>query len=287
MTDLETSQGHPTARVERGVEAPVTVTLVDSEPEAREAVGVLAQVWPRADGNEPLPSEVVWVLAHSGNYVALARHGRDVIGAGIGFLGRDATGLHLHSHITGVLPRWQGSSIGYALKQHQRSWALANGLDRITWTFDPLVARNAYFNVVKLGAQITRYYVDFYGPMDDGINNGDETDRCLVTWRLSSPAAESAARGVFAPADTRGFRLAGAADVLTSRPGGPLVTPAKTDVRLQQLPQDIVQLRRDEPALARSWRLALREALVAAFADGLEVVGVSRDSWYVVARPST
>lgn len=287
MTEPGTAQGHHPAAVAPGVEAPVTITLVDSEPEAREAVGVLARVWPRADGNEPLPSEVVWVLAHSGNYVAVARHGQDVIGASIGFLGRDTAGLHLHSHITGVIPQRQGSSVGYALKQHQRSWALTNGLDRITWTFDPLVARNAYFNVVKLGAQITRYYVDFYGPMDDGINHGDETDRCLVTWRLASPTAESAARGVFAPAETRGFRLAGAADVLICGPDGPLVTPAKTDVRLQQLPSDIVRLRRDEPTLARSWRLGLREALVAAFADGLEVVGVSRDSWYVVARPPT
>ncbi len=263
----------------------VSIALVESEPEARQAVRVLSRIWPRSGGQEPLPSELAWVFAHTGNYVALVRHGQEVIGAAIGFLGRDAAGTHLHSHIAGVLPSAQGSSIGYALKQHQRSWALANGIDRITWTFDPLIARNAYFNVVKLGAEITGYYVNFYGAMDDGINKGDETDRCLVTWRLASPPAEAAARSEFAPADTEAFRLAGAADVLTRGPDGPVVTPAATDVRLQQLPPDIVRLRRDDPVLARSWRLALREVLVAAFADGLEVVGVSRDSWYVVARP--
>lgn len=174
----------------------------------------------------------------------LARHGREVIAAAVGFLGRDEAGLHLHSHIAGVVPAWQ----------------------------------------VKRGAQITRYYVDFHGEMQDEINGGDETDRCLVTWRLVSAEAEAAARGEFAPTDVDSCRRAGAADVLTIGPAGPVVAAAGTDVRLQQIPRDIVQLRRQNPALARSWRLALRQVLVAAFADGLEVVGVSRDSWYVVAR---
>lgn len=285
MTDHEATHGHALAAGRPVVAASVSVDLVETEPDARAATRLLAKVWPRRDGNEPFPSEVAWMLAHSGNYVALARHRHEAIGAAIGFLGRDGGGLHLHSHMAGVIPPWQGASVGYALKQHQRTWALANGLDRITWTFDPLVARNAYFNVVKLGAQITRYYVDFYGHMDDDINSGDETDRCLVTWRLGSAAAEAAARGVFAPADTDEFRRAGAVDVLTSGPDGPLAARSESDVRLQQLPRDIVQLRLDDSALARAWRLALRESLVAALADGLEVLGVSRDSCYVVARP--
>jgi predicted GNAT superfamily acetyltransferase len=256
-------------------DAGVSVALVHSEAEARDAVRALAAVWARDDGKEPLPPELAWVFAHSGNYVSVARIDGQVIGAAIGFRGSDDEGPLLHSHIAGVVPNRQGSSVGYALKQHQRSWALAEGLDRITWTFDPLVARNAYFNVVKLGARLTSYYVDFYGPMDDGINTGDETDRCLATWRLTDPAAVSAAAGEFAPADAAVFRAAGAAEVLRS------------DIRLLRVPDDVVALRRIRPELAREWRLALREALTAAFADGLEVVGVSRDSTYVLARPSS
>ena len=265
----------------------LTISLVHSEPEAREAVQTLAQIWPRQDGKEPLPPELAWVFAHSGNYVALVHAGTEAIGAAIGFRGEDEEGVLLHSHIAGVLPQWQGSSVGYALKQHQRTWAMQHGIDRITWTFDPLVARNAYFNVVKLGAHLTRYYVDFYGPMDDGINDGDETDRCLATWRLSGPVALSAAAGQFAPADAAQHRAAGAVDVLTvSDSGAPTLTASTAAVRLLQLPRDIVEIRRDDAALAREWRLALRQALVAAFSDGLEVVGVSRDSCYVVARPN-
>jgi predicted GNAT superfamily acetyltransferase len=264
----------------------VTISLVHSEGEAREAVQTLAQIWPRQDGKEPLPPELAWVFAHSGNYVALARAKGEPVGAAIGFRGEDDEGVHLHSHIAGVLPQWQGSSVGYALKQHQRTWAMQREIDRITWTFDPLVARNAYFNVVKLGAQLTRYYVDFYGPMDDGINDGDETDRCLATWRLSGTTALTAADGRFAPADVAAHRASGAVDVLTvDDSGAPTLAASTAPVRLLQLPRDIVEIRREDAALAREWRLALRQALVAAFSDGLEVVGVSRESCYVVARP--
>src|SRR5256885_4691523 len=194
--------------------APVTVELVRSEKDARAAVAARARVWARQDGAEPLPSELAWAFAHSGNYVSVACSRGEVVGAAIAFRGRDESGDVLHSHIAGVLPGSQGLGVGYRLKQHQRSWALAEGLDRVVWTFDPLVGRNGYFNVVKLGAQLTRYYVDFYGPMDDGINNGDETDRCLVTWRLTSPEAVAAAARRLMPADVGAARAAGARQAL-------------------------------------------------------------------------
>src|SRR3954462_14429265 len=213
MTETRTPQVAPP--VDGGPPAPgVSVVEVRSEREARAAVAVLSEVWRREDGQPPLPPELAWAFAHSGNYVALALADDQPVAAAIGFRGDDSVGAHLHSHIAGVLPRWQGSGVGYLIKEHQRSWALAHGLDRVTWTFDSLVSRNAYFNVVKLGAQLTRYYVDFYGPMDDGINTGDETDRCLVTWRGGSPRASAAASGKFATTDIESARDRGAIEVL-------------------------------------------------------------------------
>lgn len=288
MTQLESVRSTPTGST-GPLPADVRVAAVRSEAEAREVVRVLAAVWaaPDTDGKEPLPPELAWVLAHSGNYVAVAWRGDEAAGAAIGFRGSDEEGDLLHSHIVGVSTAHQGANIGYTLKQHQRRWALDRGLPRVTWTFDPLVGRNAYFNVVKLGARLTRYYVDFYGPMSDGINNGDETDRCLVTWRLDGAAARAAAAGQFAPADPAAYRAAGAAEVLVrTADGTPSLRPSGADVRLLQVPDDIVGLRRRDPAAARAWRLALREALASAFADGLEVLGVSRDCWYVLARPA-
>jgi len=284
MTQTDASRPNPGAAAPNLGDPAVTIDLARSEQDARAAVAVLAHVWSRADGGEPLPPELAWAFAHSGNYVALARRDGRVVGAAIGFRGDDGQAPLLHSHITGVLPGWQGHGVGYQLKQHQRAWAIAHGLDRVTWTFDPLVARNCYFNVVKLGAALTHYYVDFYGPMDDGINTGDETDRCLVTWRTASARAAEAAAGVFTATDLHAARAGGAVDVLRrDAAGGPQVQlDGAADVRLVQVPTDVIELRRRDPELAREWRLALREVLVAAFADGLEVVGVTHDGWYVV-----
>lgn len=265
----------------------IDIALVQTEPQARAAVDVLSAIWLRGPGDEPLKPELALAFAHSGNYVVLVSRQGSVVGAAMGFRGADEEGTYLHSHIAGVIPQCQGMNIGYALKQHQRSWAIAQDLERIVWTFDPLVGRNAYFNVVKLGASLTRYYVNFYGAMTDGINSGDETDRCLVTWRLSSPAATAAAGGMFSPADLAEMGESGAVPVLSRGPDGmPRPAPTTASTQLIQAPEDIVTLRGTDPAKARAWRLALREALTAAFADGLEVTGVSRDLSYVLSRPS-
>lgn len=266
--------------------APVRIDLIHSEPEARTAVRVLAQIWEQPDGHDPVVPELAWVFAHTGNYVAVASAGDTAVGAAIGFRGQDETGAYLHSHIAGVLPSWQGSNIGFALKQHQRDWALANGLERITWTFDPLVARNAYFNVTKLGARLTRYHVNFYGEMNDGINGGDETDRCVATWDLGADRVAAAAGGQHAPADVAALRAGGATVALEV---GSHDEPVRHDGEydgtvLIQVPADIVALRAKSPELGRRWRAALREQLPAAFDAGLSVTGVTRDSWYVLAR---
>src|SRR3712207_7442617 len=74
-------------------------------------------------------------------------------------------------------------------KLHQRAWAIARGVHEVAWTFDPLVARNAWFNLTKLGARATEYLPNFYGPMDDGINGADESDRDRKSTRLNSSHA--------------------------------------------------------------------------------------------------
>jgi predicted GNAT superfamily acetyltransferase len=263
----------------------VDIALATSQADARAATQVLADIWSQ-DRVLPLSPELAWALAHAGNYVAVARCDDAVIGAAVGFRGYDETGAHLHSHITGVLPAYQGSSIGFALKQHQRRWALAQGIDRITWTFDPLVARNAYFNVIKLGTTIASYYPDFYGPLGDDINAGDESDRCLASWQLDGERAVRAAAGDVTAVTVAEMRARGAIDLLTEGGTGEPVSAAATDLDgapvLCQLPHDIVTLRSTAPGVARQWRLALRSVLAPALRDGREVSAVTRDGWLVV-----
>ncbi|HET6809705.1 MAG TPA: GNAT family N-acetyltransferase [Acidimicrobiales bacterium] len=265
--------------------AGVEIELVDSEGAARELVTVLSRVWPQPDGSQPFPPELAWALAHSGNYVALARTEDGPVAAAVAFRGRDADGVHLHSHMVGVVADHQGANIGFALKQHQRAWALDQDLARITWTFDPLLVRNAYFNVMKLGARLTRYYVDFYGELTDGINAGDETDRCLVTWWLTEDRAVRASAGEVPSSDRGALLASGAVKVLgpdatgAPEPSADCVAP----VRLVCVPADAVDVRRTDPGRSREWRHALRTVLRDAFDAGLEVTAVSRDGCYVLS----
>ena len=88
-----------------------------------------------------------------------------------------------------------GRHVGFALKLHQRAWCLDRGITLLEWTYDPLVARNAYFNLGKLGARVAEYLPDFYGVMGDGINRYDESDRILVHWSLEDAVVVDACAG--------------------------------------------------------------------------------------------
>jgi predicted GNAT superfamily acetyltransferase len=203
-------------------------------------------------------------VQHAGGYVSVAEHDGRIVGASLGFLGRTADGEPLlHSHITGTLPEAMGGGIGYALKQHQKAWCLERGIDVVEWTFDPLVRRNAYFNLTKLGAVGTEYHADFYGPMDDALNAGDETDRLVATWRL---------RDERVPVD------AGGPIVLDVGDGGaPVVRDGAGPVLRYRIPAEVTEHR-------KAWRHAVRDTLGAAVAEGYLAVAVTGDGCYVLRR---
>jgi predicted GNAT superfamily acetyltransferase len=113
-----------------------------------------------------------------------------LVGAAFAFPATN-NGLHLHSHMTAVLPEFRDKGVGYALKIDQWNWAKKNTYSHLSWTFDPLVRRNAKLNIVKLGVDISDYFPNFYGDMPDALNAGDESDRLMVFWRtdLDAPKA--------------------------------------------------------------------------------------------------
>jgi predicted GNAT superfamily acetyltransferase len=224
----------------------------------RELAELFAAVWGRP-GEPPMSSDILRALAHSGNYVAGTRSEGRLIGGIVGWLGgHPPHDLHMHSHILGVLAGAEARGLGFALKQHQRVWCLERGVGAVEWTFDPLVRRNAYFNLTKLGAEAARYLVDFYGPMSDGINAGDESDRILIRWELASDNSRAAAAGH--PVEPR---------------------PGPNALRIA-VPDDIVAIRRHDPELARRWRLRVRDALGGAMSRGYRVTGFTRDFGYVL-----
>ncbi len=242
-------------------------------------------IWGRAD--RPLiNTDILRALAHSGNYVAGARVGSRLVGGLVGWLGGSpAHELHLHSHILGVVDDSQVRGVGFELKQHQRRWCLERGINVIEWTTDPLVRRNAYFNLYKLGARARGYLVNFYGVMPDGINAGEESDRLLISWQLDSPQAVAAADGRATEPEVEELLREGASVALSvGTANEPVAGSASARVLICQVPDDIVALRRSDPANAKAWRVSVRGALGGAFDAGYQVRGATRTGWYVLER---
>lgn len=230
-------------------EQPLEIRLLETAAEMAPIVATFQQVWGSVI---PLVGvELLRAIGHSGGYVAGAFDSDRIIGASVGFLARHEGEDALHSHVTGILPGVTGSGVGRAMKNHQRAWAAEQGLKWVTWTFDPLVRRNAWFNIEVLRAHVADYLVDFYGTMTDSINSRDESDRLIVAW----------------PTDP-------SATIVTTIPGGlPIEVPT---------PEDIVVLRRTDPAAARDWRLRLREELGDRMQGGAIVTGFTRAGAYIV-----
>ncbi|MFT3872785.1 MAG: GNAT family N-acetyltransferase [Nocardioides sp.] len=261
--------------------AGVTVSTATGLTEYVEVSGLLDRIWGSPVGQSTLSSDLLAALAHSHNYVGVVRRGEQVVGAAAGFFSSPPATL-MHSHIAGVVAGARGRGVGYALKLHQRAWALAHGATRMTWTFDPLVARNAYFNVTRLGATIEEYLPNFYGDMDDAINGHGDSDRILAHWELTRPlpmpAGETSAERVEVervPILCRGSD--GPAAVATTVPA-----PARGRMLEVEIPSDVEALRARDAVAAECWRLVLRDALAPAFAAGWAVTGFRRDGCYLL-----
>ncbi|MDC0769197.1 chorismate synthase [Streptomyces sp. HD] len=247
-----------------------------------------SDVWQSPRSAPPLLPETLNSLAHAGGAVHAAYDGERLVGASVAVFGPPAS-RETYSILTAA-----ERGLGFQVKQAQRRWALEHGARTMRWTFDPLVGRNARFNLVKLGAEGTDYLIDFYGPMADGVNDGDESDRLTVTWDLTAPARSygepggtveevlgEAAEEVIGETADRGAAPA----THTAPDGEPLARRALDDRYIWcRVPDDVVALRAADPALALRWRRAVREVLTKAFADGFTATAMSRDGWYTLTR---
>jgi predicted GNAT superfamily acetyltransferase len=193
-----------------------------------------------------------------------------MVGYVLGFLGRDLDGPHIHSHMLAVLPEWRSRGVGYALKLVQRAVAIEQGVPTIRWTFDPLLSKNAYFNIAKLGAVCDRFHRDFYGEMSDTLNRGDRSDRLVVRWDVDAEAGGPVEPNGVVVLDREGPEEA-SRPARGERPGAPA---------LVRIPREYPELRHRDPGLALAWRDASAEAIEACFGAGLIVTGFTTDSAY-------
>ena len=221
---------------------------------------VFQQVW--GSLTELVRLEMLMAVSHSGGYVVGAfdttrrsdsHPDGQILGASVALLATHHGEPALHSHVTGILPGARSTGLGRAMKLHQRQWARERGIEWIVWTFDPLVRRNAWFNIAILGAEVHEYLPRFYGTMTDGINAGDESDRLLMAWSTAT---------------TENASLRDGSDVAAHS--------------FIPTPDDIVSLRRTDPAAVAMWRTNSRQALTAVLDSGRRIVGFTRNGEYVV-----
>jgi len=228
------------------------ISGLSSIKEQSQARDVFDRTWSLEFGSEITPNLLI-AMVHGGSYLSGAYIQENCIGAAFAFPATNGE-LHLHSHMTAVLEKYRDQGIGYALKIDQWHWAKKSGYKEITWTFDPLVARNAKLNLIKLGVDISSYYPNFYGNMPDALNSGDESDRVMASWKVvgDQPVAKS---------------------VITN--------PDEADI-LIKIPEDIVAIRSKDISENLKWRRKVREEFMQAFEKGGKVVGFSANNEYVV-----
>ncbi|MGH8777138.1 MAG: GNAT family N-acetyltransferase [Jiangellaceae bacterium] len=261
----------------------VRVRELHTAQDCRALVEVFNRIWSAPTDADLIEMGVLVALAHAGNYVTLAERDGVPVGGAVGFFG--PAGRPFHSHIVGVLSPVAGRGVGRAIKLHQRAWCLDRGTTRMTWTYDPLVARNAYFNVRTLGAVPTVYHHDFYGPMSDGINAGQLTDRMVIDWNLvrSGRHQPDGRPDGAVPAERTSAHVAVANDGDRPGPWTP-PPPSHRGPVLVGIPRDVEALRRDTGDVAMRWRETTRTAFTDLLGGGWRIMDYLPSGHYVLRR---
>jgi predicted GNAT superfamily acetyltransferase len=271
----------------------VTIRDLQSFEDLKQVDEVEREVWGLSD-IDTTPLTLVIATKEAGSIWVGAFDGTRLVGFAFGFLGLENGRLIVHSHMLAVREPYRNSDLGYNLKLAQRERVLAIRVDdgrtdsrtsdirisEMTWTFDPLQSRNAHLNFTKLGVVSESYKVDFYGPETSSVLHRNGTDRLWVTWPLSSRRVQDRLQRK----DNRAEVL-DALSTLTplihfNGDGKPACTDLTAALNRQriaiEIPSDIVEVERKDPALAWEWRLQTRWAFTEALNAGFSVAEFCR-----------
>jgi predicted GNAT superfamily acetyltransferase len=269
-------------------------------------------IWP-GDAREIVPSHLLLSAVSSGGLVIGAYNTEAPQGTLVGFV-FGYPGLYTtpdgprpkhSSHMMGVHPDHRNQGLGFTLKRAQWQMVRTQGLDRITWTYDPLLSRNAHLNITRLGAVCNTYYKEFYGEMRDGLNVGLPSDRFQVDWWVNSErVVHRLSRQARRKLDLAHFLAAGTELLNPTRVndrGLPMPTveegtalekaiPEDEQIVLVEIPADYQHMRTADPGLALEWRIHSRGLLSGLFARGYLVTdfvhlpGSHARSFYVLTH---
>jgi predicted GNAT superfamily acetyltransferase len=267
-------------------------------PEEMAAVEALQRlVWPGSE-TDVIPAHMLLAAVHNGGLALGAFVGGILVGVSFGFPGfyntPDGPRLKHHSHILGVHPDWTGKGVGFTLKRAQWQMVRNQGIDRITWTYDPLLSRNAHINITRLGAVCNTYLRSEYGEMRDGLNVGLASDRFQVDWWLNTRRVVVRLSRASRPLLTLDhYRLASAFILEAQSNRRHAVYPPKIPISqagslmLIEIPSDFSTLKAAGLPLALEWRLFTREIFENTFTQGYLVTDFVHEmgrSFYVLAH---
>ena len=260
----------------------IHIRAVASLAEFRACVDLQVEVW-GPEFNDSVPASLLQVATYMGGIVLGAfTNSGELMGFLFGIAGVDGADIVHWSHLLGVRDVARNLGLGRMLKEAQRAELTARGVRRMSWTFDPLVAKNAYLNFNRLGARVVEYVPDMYGTTKSPLHFGLATDRLVVTVDTGTPAPPAP---VVAFSDERLPVL-----TLEAHEGDVAVDTAAAPPALWiEIPNDVMSVIEREPAAAVAWRVAVRTHFQWALPLGYEVRGLHRDpvssrSFYVLRR---
>ena len=260
----------------------VHIRALESLKDCDDCVDLQRDVWGFGE-NDIVPASLLHIVAYVGGIAAGAY---DADGMLLGFV-FGISGIHdgelAHwSHMLGVRESARNLGVGRRLKEHQRAELARMKVARIFWTFDPLMAKNAYFNLNRLGAKVVEYVPNMYGITHSPLHLGLPTDRLVVCVTTAEPLAPL--RAVPLGEDTR---------VMTAFPqsGDHMLDTdgERPAILLLEMPANIQDDIAAAPAVASKWRLSLRENFQWALLNGYSAQGVHRTAtdgrlFYVMER---
>ncbi len=257
----------------------ITIERVIELEQCSECHHIAAQVW-----GEESACSIPQMMVHAsyGGVLLLARRDGEPVGFVFSFPALYRGDWVLWSHETAIVPAYLHEGIGTRLKSEQRSVASSIGYKEIVWTFDPLISRNAHFNLNKLNAQITEYKVNAYGVMEDFINRSLETDRFIAVWSLSQSSVIYAKQCV--NVSDGNFVLLDLDSRHEGLPPNPIVFEMRHPIDYllieTRIPLDSQTIFRTHQKIGVQWRLAFRKAALQLIHEGYSVVSFQRRRSY-------
>jgi predicted GNAT superfamily acetyltransferase len=270
----------------------IEIRHVRTHDEFVRCVELQAATW-GAGFRESVPATILKITQRLGGVTAGAfTPDGTLLGFIFGVTGIEHGALVHWSDMLAVDARAQNHGIGRSLKEFQRETLRAVGVTRMYWTYDPLVARNAYFNLNRLGARVVEYVEDMYGA-DTGsaLHSGLGTDRFIVDWPIAAKArtepilrAMASSPSAWSEAPILNADAAGRAPAALSPAASSLPPRARVEI-----PTDILHVQQTRIADAVSWRQSTRQALQWALANDYAVERFERDAsgnraFYLLSR---